>query len=61
MPTCLPQLVKADVISQSTGLSVKHVYRLAQLHQIPHHRLNGSVRFNPQKIAEWIESNEIAA
>ena len=35
MPTCLPRLVKADVISQSTGLSVKRVYRLGQLHQIP--------------------------
>lgn len=61
MPACLPQLVKADVISQSTGLSVKHVYRLAQQCQIPHYRILGSVRFNPRDFADWLDSHKIAA
>jgi hypothetical protein len=30
MPTCLPKLVNAKVIAESTGWSLKHVYRLAQ-------------------------------
>jgi predicted DNA-binding transcriptional regulator AlpA len=61
MPACLPQLVKADVISESTGLSVKHVFRLAQQCQIPHYRILGSVRFKPQDFADWLDSHKIAA
>ena len=42
-------------------MSVKHVYRLAQLRQIPHYRIGGTVRFDPQEIAEWLELQRIAA
>ena len=61
LPTCLPKLVNAQVIAESTGWSLKHVYRLAQQGRIPHHRIEGSIRFDPRKIAIWIESFEIAA
>ena len=61
MPECLPRLVSAEVIAASTGWSVKHVYRLAQLRQIPHYRIGGTVRFDPQEIAEWLEAHRIAA
>jgi excisionase family DNA binding protein len=61
MPACLRKLVSAEIIADSLGWSVKHVYRLAQLRQIPHYRFNGSVRFDPQEVAEWIESHRIAA
>jgi excisionase family DNA binding protein len=61
MPSCLPRLVSAEVVAESTGMSVKHVYRLAQLRQIPHYRIGGTVRFDPQEIAEWLELQRIAA
>jgi excisionase family DNA binding protein len=61
MPSCLPRLVNAEIIVESTGWSVKHVYRLAQLRQIPHYRFGGAVRFDPQEFAEWLESHRIAA
>ncbi len=61
MPSCLPRLVNAEIISESTGWSVKHVYRLAQLRQIPHYRIGSTVRFDPQEIAVWLESHRIAA
>jgi predicted DNA-binding transcriptional regulator AlpA len=61
LPACLPKLVKAEVIAEATGWSPKHVYRLAQQGRIPHHCLEGSIRFDPRKIAIWIQSREIPA
>jgi predicted DNA-binding transcriptional regulator AlpA len=61
LPACLPKLVKAEVIAEATGWSPKHVYRLAQQGRIPHHCLEGSIRFDPRKIAIWIQSRERAA
>ncbi len=61
MPTCLPKLVNAQVIAESTGWSLKHVYRLAQQGRIPHYRIEGTIRFDPIEIASWIQSFKIAA
>jgi excisionase family DNA binding protein len=57
----LRKLVSAEIIAETTGWSVQHVYRLAQQGQIPHHRILGSVRFDPHKIAKWLDDHEIAA
>jgi excisionase family DNA binding protein len=61
MPACLRVLVDVEIIVAATGWSPQHVYRLAQQRQIPHYRIRGSVKFDPQEIAEWIESHKIAA
>jgi predicted DNA-binding transcriptional regulator AlpA len=61
LPTCLRKLVSAEIIAESTGWSVKHVYRLAQQGLVPNYRIHGSVRFDPQKIADWLEAHRIAA
>jgi excisionase family DNA binding protein len=58
---CLPKLVGAAVIAESTGFTRKHVYELAQKGQIPHHRIGGSVRFDPIKVKAWLDAHEIAA
>ena len=58
---CLPKLVGAAVIAESTGWSRKHVYELAQKGQIPHYRIGGSVRFDPVKVKAWLDEHEIAA
>jgi hypothetical protein len=34
---------------------------MAQQRQLPHYRFFGSVKFDPQEIAEWLESHKIAA
>ena len=60
-PTCLPKLVGAAVIAESTGWTSKHVYELAQRGQIPHYRIGGSVRFDPIKVKAWLDAHEIAA
>lgn len=61
LPACLPKLVAAEVVAESTRWSVKHVYRLAQQGLIPHYRIHGSVRFDPQEIADWLQNHRIAA
>ena len=61
MPACLRKLVSAEVIAEVTGWSIKHVYRLAQQRQIPHRRFLGSVRFDPQEFADWLDDHRIAA
>ena len=61
MPKCLPKLVRAEVIAEVTGRSVKLIYRLAQQGRIPHYRISGTIRFDPQQIAEWLEFHRIAA
>jgi predicted DNA-binding transcriptional regulator AlpA len=59
--SCLPKLVGAAVIADSIGWSRKHVYELAQKGQIPHFRIEGSVRFDPIKVKAWLDDHEIAA
>ena len=59
--SCLPKLVGAAIVADSIGWSRKHVYEMAQKGQIPHYRFEGSVRFDPIEIAEWLESHKIAA
>jgi predicted DNA-binding transcriptional regulator AlpA len=61
MPSCLIKLVSAAVVAESIAWSPKHVYRLAQQGRIPHRRIEGSIRFDPREIADWIESFKIAA
>lgn len=58
---CLPKLVGAAVIAESTGWTRKHVYELAQKGQIPHYRIGGSIRFDPIKVKAWLDELEIAA
>jgi excisionase family DNA binding protein len=55
----LPKLVDATVVAESMGCSVKHVYKLAATGQLPHYRIGGLVRFDPDKILAWIQSHEI--
>jgi hypothetical protein len=57
----LPRLVSADVIAEALDCTSKHVYDLAAKGQIPHYRINGSIRFDPIKVAIWLTEHEMAA
>jgi excisionase family DNA binding protein len=56
----LPHLVGAAIIAESTGYSVKTVYKKASHGRIPHYRFEGSVRFDPLEIKEWIDNQKAA-
>jgi len=58
-PVLLPHLVSASVIAEHTGWTCKHIYDLAARCLIPHYRINGSIRFDPVKIAIWLAEHEI--
>jgi excisionase family DNA binding protein len=58
---CLPQLAGSIVIAAAIGCTAKHVYDLAKQNQIPHYRIRALVRFDPQAIANWLETCRIAA
>jgi excisionase family DNA binding protein len=59
--TRLPRLVGAAVIAESINWSRKQVYDLAQKGLIPHYRIEGSVRFSEDEIADWLQRHRIAA
>jgi excisionase family DNA binding protein len=56
-----PRLVAAAVIAELTGWTRKHIYDLAKRGKIPHYRVGGSVRFDPQKVMGWLAEHEVAA
>ena len=56
-----PKLVGAAVIAEMTGFTRKHIYDLAKHGQIPHYRIGGSIRFDPEKVKAWLDQHEIAA
>jgi excisionase family DNA binding protein len=59
-PSNLPHLVGAAIIAESTGYSVKTVYKKAARGRLPHYRFEGSVRFDPIEIKEWIDTHKAA-
>jgi excisionase family DNA binding protein len=44
-------------LSEIINVKEKTLYQWVELRQIPFVRLNGSIRFNPDKILAWIENN----
>ncbi|GEM_PF-1995240 len=50
------RLLVAAEIAQLLTVSDKTVYQWVELNQIPHLKINGSVRFNPKAIAIWLET-----
>lgn len=59
--TTLPRLMKADEVSEQTGLSAHRLYELCRQGEIPHARIGRSVRFDPVAAREWIENGGTAA
>ena len=49
----------ADELSEVLCISRKHIYKLAKAGRIPHYRISGSVRFDPEAIAQWLEKRSI--
>jgi excisionase family DNA binding protein len=56
----LPHLVGAAIVADSTGYSVKTIYKKASRGRLPHYRFEGAVRFDPVEIKEWIDNQKAA-
>ena len=49
-----PVLVDASVIAEVLGMSKKSVYRFAAEGRLPHIRIGGTIKFDPEVVAEAI-------
>jgi excisionase family DNA binding protein len=65
-PTAVTQIIRAkgsfwsaDELSEVLCISRKHIYKLAKAGRIPHYRISGSVRFDPEAVAQWLEKRSI--
>ena len=49
----------AEDLASLLGLSRKHILKLAKAQRMPSYRLGGAVRFDPGKVADWLESRSV--
>jgi excisionase family DNA binding protein len=49
----------AEDLADLLGLTRKHILKLAKAQRMPSYRLGGAVRFDPGRIADWLESRSV--
>ena len=50
----MKQLLKAEDVAKLLQVNTQTVYQLKARHQIPFIKIGGAVRFDEEKIQEWI-------
>lgn len=53
------QLLTIRQVSAQTGMSIKTLYKWVADKKIPYIYLNGNIRFEEQKIDNWIANKEV--
>ena len=48
--------MKVSELCELLGVDDKHIYRMAARGSLPRFRVGGSVRFDPQEIANWLRA-----
>lgn len=46
--------MKVSELCELLGVDDKHVYRMAARGKLPSFHIGGSVRFDPQEVADWL-------
>lgn len=49
----------AEDLADLLGLTRKHILKMAKAQRMPSYRLGGAVRFDPGRIADWLESRSV--
>lgn len=57
MPTPVPELIDIETLASRLGDSVRHVRRLVAERRIPYLRVGRFIRFDPDEIAQWLDSS----
>jgi excisionase family DNA binding protein len=52
--------MKVSELCELLGVDDKHVYRMAARGKLPSFHIGGSVRFDPQEVANWLRSKYAA-
>jgi len=55
----LPQLLTIDQLAEQLGITVRHVRRLIAERRVPYLEVGKLVRFDPAKIADWLDGSRI--
>ena len=53
--------ITAGEVAVKLGVTVDTVYFWARNKSIPHVRLGHRIRFDPQKLAQWIDDSSVSA
>ncbi len=54
-----PGLLSGSRLAHLLGLDRKTIARMARENRIPHLRLGGRIRFNPQAVAGWLLASQM--
>ena len=60
-PTLLPELLSMDQLAETLGVTRRHVRRLVDERRVPFLRVGRFIRFDPQQVATWLDSNRVPA
>ena len=50
------KMLTVKQVSELIQVKEKTIYQWVEMRQIPHHKLNGAIRFNYDVIIEWMDS-----
>lgn len=57
----LKRLIRPDELAKALGVAQVTVYSWCRRGLIPHHRLEGVIRFDPDEIEEWLKERWVPA
>jgi excisionase family DNA binding protein len=60
MSEALPELIDIDTLALRLGDSVRHIRRLVAERRIPYLKVGHFVRFDPDEIAVWLDTQRIS-
>ncbi|MBW6486027.1 MAG: helix-turn-helix domain-containing protein [Syntrophobacterales bacterium] len=56
------KMLTVGQVAERLNVSRSYIYRAVEFADIPHTRiLRGGIRFDPQKIEEWLQKNSVEA
>jgi len=58
-PLMTPRLLRIQEVSERTGLSKHTLYKMVSQCRIPYTKLGGALRFDPEKLDQWIKQSTV--
>ena len=53
------KLLRTKEVSRMLGISVSKIYKMTMSRQIPHSKFLGRLRFDEEKLLQWVEDKSI--
>ena len=54
-----PRLLTIQEVSERTGLAVHTLSKMVSQRRVPYVKLGGALRFDPEKLDQWIKQNTV--